>query len=58
MTHPAPNTLVIVEWYTTNRIPRQHHAIVTSYAQAEAWMRMNLQITVTEIWEDILYERH
>lgn len=57
MSNIDPSTPVIVEWYTYKRIPRKHHAIVTNYAQAEAWMRMGLQVVVTEVWEDILHER-
>jgi len=49
--------LVMVQWYTYKRIPRQLHAIVVPYAQAVQWQKEGAAITVSTIDTELFYER-
>jgi hypothetical protein len=52
-----PNAPVLVEWYTYRRIPRQHHAVVVTAAQAALWQQQRLKIFIHQIDPEIINER-
>lgn len=48
------NTPVIVEWYTFERFPRVHHALIMTYANALDWQRKGIQIVFGKV-DPLLY---
>ena len=48
--------LVIVEWYTYERIPRSRHAIVTMRKEALKWIRGGARITLHELLPEVAKE--
>jgi hypothetical protein len=56
-----PDTPVIVEWYTYERIPRTHHALLMTWANALRWRKQGVQMTCytvdTDLYEGLFHER-
>jgi hypothetical protein len=50
-----PDTPVIVEWYTFERIPRTHHALVMTYANAYNWVKHGVKLKYRVV-DPLLYE--
>jgi hypothetical protein len=56
-----PDTPVIVEWYTFEHIPRVHHVLIMTYANAMEWVKdgVKLRYYIVDplLYDEFPYER-